>query len=55
MAGLYEYFAQWAEANFLDAGQYIRSSPADGIHFEAAEHGKLGKAVAAKVRSILEG
>jgi lysophospholipase L1-like esterase len=55
MAGLYEYFAQWAEADFLDAGQYIRSSPADGIHFEAAEHGKLGKAVAAKVRSILEG
>lgn len=54
-AQLYEYFAGWAGADFLDAGQYIVSSPADGIHFEASEHIKLGKAVATKIRSILEG
>ena len=38
---------------FLDAGEVIQSSDFDGIHFEAAEHGKLGHAIAAKVRQIL--
>lgn len=55
MPHLYELFSQWSNSDFLDAGQYIVSSPADGIHFEASEHTKLGKAVAAKIRSILEG
>ena len=36
----------------LDAGTVIRSSPVDGVHFEAAEHAKLGRAVAAKVREL---
>jgi lysophospholipase L1-like esterase len=35
---------------FLDAGQVIVSSQLDGIHFDPAEHAKLGKAVAALVR-----
>jgi lysophospholipase L1-like esterase len=55
MPALYEYFSHWSNSAFLDAGQYIKTSPADGIHFEAAEHAKLGKAVAEKIRSILEG
>ena len=38
---------------FLNAGQYITSSDRDGIHFEASEQQKLGKAVAEKVREIL--
>lgn len=38
---------------FLNAGDYIESSPLDGIHFEAEMHGRLGKAVAGKVREIL--
>ncbi len=38
----------------LDAGKIIRSSDLDGIHFEESEHGKLGKAVAAKVKKLLE-
>jgi hypothetical protein len=37
----------------MDAGEVIVSSPLDGIHFEAAEHRKLGEAVAARVRDIL--
>lgn len=37
---------------FLDAGKIIHSSPDDGIHFDASEHIKLGKAVAEKVREI---
>ena len=38
---------------FLNAGNVIKSSPADGIHFEPAEHRKLGEAVAAQVKAIL--
>lgn len=39
--------------HFLDAGSVIVSSPQDGIHFEAEQHTKLGKAVAATVRAML--
>ena len=38
---------------FLDAGSVIVSSPLDGIHFEAGEHGKLGQAVAAKAKALI--
>jgi lysophospholipase L1-like esterase len=37
----------------LDASEVVVSSDLDGIHLEAAEHAKLGKAVARKVRGIL--
>jgi len=50
------YYAIWAEKNhvaFLDAGSVIVSSPTDGIHIDAPEHAKLGKAMAAKVREII--
>lgn len=50
------YFRQVAEelgCHFLDAGTIVASSPTDGIHWEAGEHAKLGRAVAAKVREIL--
>ena len=44
-----------AEMNcaFLDAGSVIVSSEMDGIHFEAGEHAKLGRAVAAKVVELI--
>lgn len=54
MARYYELAAKWSKSEFLNAGDYIRSSDLDGIHFEASEHAKLGKAVAEKVRSMLE-
>jgi lysophospholipase L1-like esterase len=38
---------------FLDAGQVIVSTKLDGIHLDAAEQVKLGRAVAAEVRRIL--
>jgi lysophospholipase L1-like esterase len=50
------YYANIAETfgyYLIDAGKIIRSSPEDGIHFDASEHAKLGKAVAEKVREIL--
>ncbi len=37
----------------MDAGEVIVSSSIDGIHFEAGEHAKLGRTVAARVREIL--
>jgi lysophospholipase L1-like esterase len=50
---LYEVFAGWSGADFFDAGTVIKNSDLDGIHFEAAEHEKLGKAVAGVVRSLI--
>jgi lysophospholipase L1-like esterase len=38
---------------FMDAGEFIRSSEIDGIHFEAGQHERLGQAVAGKVLGIL--
>lgn len=37
---------------FLDAGQAIVSSDLDGVHFEADQHSRLGRAVATKVKEI---
>lgn len=52
-AHFYQKRAERLGVHFLDAGSVIRSSDLDGIHFEAAEHAKLGRAVAEKIRSIL--
>ena len=49
----YALAAKWNEVDFLDASQFIVSSPLDGIHFAREEHQKLGRAVAAKTRAIL--
>ena len=38
---------------FLDAGQVIRCSDLDGIHYEADQHDLLGRAAAKAVRSAL--
>jgi lysophospholipase L1-like esterase len=38
---------------FLDTSTVIVSSDLDGIHFEASQHQKLGRAVAACVRQLL--
>lgn len=50
----YALAAKWYKLDFLDAGSVIQSSLIDGIHFEAAEHHKLGQAIAAKIRQILD-
>lgn len=49
-------YAFWADAigvGYLDAGSVIRSSPVDGIHFDAPDHAILGRSVAAKVKELL--
>ncbi len=52
LAGFLEPIARRQGAAFLDAGKVIASSPLDGVHFDAAEHGKLGRAVAGAVRAM---
>jgi lysophospholipase L1-like esterase len=51
-AAYYARVARESGCYFLDAGSVIVSSPLDGIHFEAAQHVELGKAVAAKVQVL---
>ena len=38
---------------FVDAGEHIHCSPLDGIHFEADQHARLGRVMAAVVRERL--
>jgi lysophospholipase L1-like esterase len=39
-------------AAFLDAGTVIAVSPLDGVHYDAAAHAALGRAVAAAIRDM---
>jgi lysophospholipase L1-like esterase len=48
----YKAMATKLGAGFLDAGSVIGSSKIDGIHFDMADHQKLGQAVAAAVRQL---
>ena len=50
---LYARVAREKGCAFLDAGTVVVSSDLDGIHFEAGEHAKLGRAVAREVRRLL--
>jgi lysophospholipase L1-like esterase len=45
--------ARQFDCPLLDAGDIIESSKVDGIHFDQPQHEKLGQAVAAVVRQIL--
>ena len=49
----YRLAATWNRLPFFDAGSVIVSSERDGIHFEAAEHRKLGEALAIEVRRLI--
>ena len=53
LGALFSTVAARHGAGFLDAGKVIRSSPLDGIHFDADEHAKLAVAVTQKVRALL--
>ena len=49
---LYRALAASRGTGFLDAGDVIRVSPVDGIHFDAEAHGALGLAIAEAVRAL---
>jgi lysophospholipase L1-like esterase len=51
-----DYYRQIADlyhCEFLDAGEIIKSSDLDGIHFEADQHLLLGQAIASLVKGLL--
>ena len=52
LAKYYTKVAQNTGCHFLDAAEIVTPSPRDGVHLEASEHEKLGKAVAAQVNEI---
>ena len=52
-AAHYRRVAREQGCAFLDTSEVIVSSNLDGIHLEADEHRKLGRAVAARAREIL--
>jgi lysophospholipase L1-like esterase len=54
LAAPYAEAARRHGAAFLDAGGIWTVSPVDGVHFDAAEHAKLGRAVAAVVRDLVQ-
>jgi lysophospholipase L1-like esterase len=47
----YRAVAKLHGIGFVDAGEHIHCSPLDGIHFEADQHAKLGRAMA---RTVME-
>ena len=49
----YRAIAEQYNAAFLDTARVIRSSDLDGIHFEAVEHARLGRAVAQEVLGLV--
>ena len=53
VAGLCRGGAGGTAAGFRDAGAVIASSPLDGVHFDAAEHGALGRALAGALRAMI--
>lgn len=50
---VYRQVAQETGVDFLDAGDYIQPSDADGVHLTAEAHMRLGNAIAEKVRQML--
>ena len=49
---LYRALAAERGAAFLEAGKYIKTSSADGVHFDPEDHRKLAEAVAEAVKSL---
>ena len=54
LAGYYQRIADEYQCEFFDSSTIIVSSDTDGIHWEATEHEKLGKALAPIVRLLTE-
>jgi lysophospholipase L1-like esterase len=53
LGAYYREVAEELGCGFVYAGEVIRSSEVDGIHFDPEEHAKLGKALAAKGQEML--
>ncbi len=53
IAARYAEVAERRGIGFVDAGQFIRCSDLDGIHYEADQHAILGHAMAEAVKMVL--
>jgi hypothetical protein len=53
LAARYAEVAERQGVGFVDAGQFIRCSDLDGIHYEADSHAILGRVMAEAVRMVL--
>jgi lysophospholipase L1-like esterase len=53
LAPLYQTLAQEAGCAFFDAGTVSKASSVDGVHLDADETAKIGRALAAPVRALL--
>ena len=53
LAPVYRRFAQENGLEFMDAAEYASASVVDGIHMTAEDHGRLGLALAGRVRDII--
>lgn len=53
LAAAYKEVADINGWEFLNAADYGKAAPADGIHMDAQSHNRLGKALAEKVKQIL--
>ena len=54
LAARYREVAERQRVGFVDAGEFIRASDLDGIHFEADQHAILGRVLAEAARMVLE-
>jgi lysophospholipase L1-like esterase len=52
LAEAYEQTAAELGCHFFDAGKVTRASAVDGIHLDADQHDRLGKALAAFVATL---
>jgi len=52
LAQYYEMFAKDNQYHFLNAGEFVKTSDLDGLHWEEGENLKFGRAVAKKVKEI---
>lgn len=53
LAPLYRRLAEARGCGFLDAGSVIAVSPVDGVHYDAAAHAALGRAIGESVQALL--
>ena len=49
----YRLAATWHHLSFFDASAVVVASEKDGVHLDAAEHAKLGEALAGEVRRLI--
>ncbi len=53
LARYYSYFAQVNQCHFFDAGEVVKTSDIDGIHWEVAANQQFAEALTNKVKDIL--